>query len=112
DHETNRPLIRQPITIGALLETIAVASEYMETYAYIEAKVPNDQKVVMRATTSRAFLSRLYTPQLTLYSAPAHLFAHYARLADAAAAYEHAARIAHLCLNLTDEHFYGLRLPD
>lgn len=112
DHDTKRLLIRQPITVGALLETIAVASEYMEIYTYIEAKIPNDQKVVTRETTRRAFLSRLYTPELTLYSAPAHLFAHYARVRDAAAAYEHAARIAHLCLNLTDAHFYGLLLPE
>jgi hypothetical protein len=102
----------QPITVGALLETVAVASEYLAIYAYIEAKVPDDQKIVMRATIRSAFLSRLYTPELTLYSAPAHLFAHYARVGDAAVAYQHAARVAHLCLNLTDAHFYGLLLPE
>lgn len=111
DHDTGALLIRQPITVGALLETTAVASEFPAIFAYIEGKVPADQKVVMAATATKSILERLYAPELTLYSAPVHLFAHHASIKDAAAAYVHASMVAHLCLNLTDAVFDGLSLP-
>lgn len=111
DHDSGELLIRQPFTVAALLETIAVNSEMVSKFGYISTRIPQDERTVSQAMASRAFLDRLYTPELTLYSAPTHMLAHYARIGDAAVAYRHAARISHLCLNLTDAHFDALRLP-
>lgn len=111
DHETGARLIRQPLTVGALLETTAVASEYSVVRTYLEAKVPENQRAAMADHITKDALARLYAPTLTLYSAPVHLFAHYAKIKDAALAYRLAAIIAHLCLNLGDDHFKGVQLP-
>ncbi|GAA0594350.1 hypothetical protein [Paenochrobactrum glaciei] len=110
DHFSQRLLLRQPITIAALLETIAMASEYHALYSYIDGKVPEDQKIVTKYNTRTKLLQRLYEPELSLYSAPAHLLAHFCKIRDAIIAYKYASRISHLCLNLTDVHFNGLQL--
>lgn len=112
DHKTGALLIRQPLTVGALLETTAVASEYSVVRTYLEAKVPENQRTAMGDDVTKDALSRLYAPSLTLYSAPVHLFAHYAGIKDAALAYRQAATIAHICLNLCDDHFEGIKLPE
>ncbi|HEV7414798.1 MAG TPA: hypothetical protein VGN98_01470 [Tianweitania sediminis] len=112
DNETGAPLIRQPLTVGSLLETIAVASESYASYLYVKGKVPKNEQVVALHQAGRSISARLYDPQLTLYTAPVHLFAKMSAIKEATQAYEAAAYLAHLCLNLTADHFPGLVLPE
>lgn len=111
DHDTDAQLIRQPMTVGALLETIAVASENLANFQYIMGKVPEAERTVAMHHAGQGLSSRLYAPALTLYTAPVHMFARLSKLAEATIAYDHASYLAHLCLNLSDEHFPGLTLP-
>ncbi|OAP48446.1 hypothetical protein ATB98_24155 [Sinorhizobium saheli] len=112
DNRTGDRLIRQPMTVGALLETIAVASEYDTLRAILLGKVPAPKQKEVGEGIHAGLLSRLYEPSLTLYSAPVHLLAHFARISDAALAYDLAATIAHVCLNLCERQFRDILLPD
>ncbi|KQT48152.1 hypothetical protein ASG47_07195 [Devosia sp. Leaf420] len=111
DHDTGDLLIRQPMTVGALLETTAVASESHASVHYILGKVPEAERMVAFHHAGQDLSSRLYAPSLTLYTAPVHMFARMSRLTDPMIAYDHASCLAHLCLNLNDQHFPGLLLP-
>ncbi|MDK1376758.1 MULTISPECIES: hypothetical protein [unclassified Sinorhizobium] len=112
DNRTGDRLIRQPMTVGALLETIAVASEYDTIRAILMGKVPAGKQKEVGEGIHGGLLSRLYEPSLTLYSAPVHLLAHFAQISDAALAYDLAATIAHVCLNLCERQFRDILLPD
>lgn len=111
DNETGAPLIRQPLTVGALLETTAVASEIFASFAYVRASVPAEEQTVAFHQASASLSARLYDPDLTLYSAPVHLFAKMAGITEAAQAYHFAATLAHLCLNLTADQIGSVLLP-
>ncbi|MBP1881611.1 hypothetical protein [Agrobacterium rubi] len=112
DNKSGDRLIRQPMTVGALLETIAVASEYDAIRAILLEKVPEDERTEVGSKIYAGLRSRLYEPALTLYSGPVHLLAHFARISDAALAYDLAATISHLCLNLVHGHFKDILLPE
>ncbi|WP_155982189.1 hypothetical protein [Xanthobacter sp. 126] len=111
DRETSSNLIRQPLTVGALLETIAVASEYDSIFTYINENVPPDERFVEINMQNRYLTERFYDPELSLYSAAVHVFSHYSRVIEPPIAYRCAAILSHLCLNLADEHFDGILLP-
>jgi len=112
DNKSGDRLIRQPMTVGALLETVAVASEYLSIRAILVGRVPKHRQHEVGQGLYAGLLGRLYEPWLTLYSGPVHLLAHFARISDAALAYDLAATIAHVCLNLGERHFKTISLPE
>lgn len=110
DNESGSPIVRQPLCIAALLETTAVWSE-MATQMQLIEKISSDEKMLELAFFKREFLARLYSEHLTLYTAPVHLLAHFARITDTSLAYHLGALVSFICLNLVGSHFKALIPP-
>ncbi len=95
---------------GALLEVNAVWSELVVNQEILGA-MSADDRMVEAAIYRRERLATLYSEDLSLYTAPAHMLAHYARIPDLTVAYEFASAVSHLVLNLSATDFQRIRLP-
>lgn len=110
DHYSDRVLVRQPLSIAALLETTATWSELLTQLGVLVA-MPDDERLVESYIMSKDHGKRLYDTNLSLYTAPVHLLAHYARIADPIVAYRLGAMLSLVCLNLVGSHFRKLKVP-
>lgn len=110
DHYTDKLLVRQPLSIGALLETTATWSE-LSTQVKTLSELDQDEKMAEEVFIREEYAEQLYRPELTLYSAPVHLLAHYAGIRDSVVAYRIGALLSLVCLNLVGSHFRKLNLP-
>ncbi len=110
DNETGEPVARQPITVGSLLETTATWSELRAGIGML-LSISEGERAVEQTLWTRERMSMLYEPQLTVYTAPAHMLARFLGATDILQVYERAAIIAHVALNLTSNHFELLRHP-
>jgi len=113
DHDSDRLISRQPLSIGALLETRAVASELNaceECTAFISESLA-DFKTKLQINLQEK-TNILYNKGLTTYTAPAHLLSFFCDIKDPLATYAYGAALANIALNLTAEHFQMLRSPE
>jgi|TARA_B110000908_G_scaffold165665_1_gene215504 hypothetical protein len=111
DHYTEQKLVRQPLSIAALLETTATWSELSTQFQTMSA-FDKDEFLVEEYMLKKEYADRLYAPELTLYSAPVHLLAHYAKIQNSVEAYHLGALISLVCLNLVGSHFRRLKVPN
>ena len=86
DHYTEQLLVRQPLSVSALLETTATWSELSTQFQTLSG-LDHDDRMVEECFLRKEYGERLYAPELTLYSAPVHLLAHYAQLKNSVVAY-------------------------
>lgn len=110
DHYSEQLLVRQPLSVAALLETTATWSELSTQFQTLSA-LNQDERMVEEHFLRKEYGERLYTPELTLYSAPIHLLAHYARLQNSVVAYHLGSLLSLVCLNLVGTHFRKLNIP-
>lgn len=110
DHFTDQQLVRQPLSIAALLETTATWSELSTQFHTLSALGP-DEQTVEEFFLKREYGERLYAPELSLYSAPVHLLAHYAKVQNPVIAYHLGALLSLVCLNLVGSHFRKMSIP-
>lgn len=103
--------IRQPLTVGSLIEATAVwselstSSEIISTLDVVEARIEQTQ--------SDAEMTKLLnSPELTLYTACARMTAHFSKIDNYYLAYKLAASLSFLCLNLQRTHFNALQPPE
>ncbi|WP_114859721.1 hypothetical protein [Azospirillum brasilense] len=101
---------RQPLTVGALLETIATYSELKSGMPLLYKPDPIEMKIDSQ-NWSKEKSSILYQAELTTYTAPAHLLSFRTKTGEMLLSYEKAASLAYVCLNLTDESFDRLKHP-
>ncbi|MBB4483446.1 hypothetical protein [Rhizobium etli] len=107
----NDVFVRQPLTVGALLETTAVWSE-ARTWVDVCDALPPDEQAVERALIISDLNKLAFDPGLTLYTAPVRMLEHFANVSDTLVAYEAAAKLSLICLNLCETQFGDLVLPD
>ncbi|MGR8925281.1 hypothetical protein ACU8MB_16205 [Rhizobium leguminosarum] len=103
--------IRQPLVVGALLETTAVWSE-LKTGLEIASTLQNGADSVEKAFIDVELRNLLEDPDLTIYTAPARMVSFFAGISDYNRVYELAASLAYLCLNLSERDFNKLRVPE
>jgi hypothetical protein len=99
DHVTGEVAVRQPLTVGALLETSAVWSELKmkeESLAFLG----EDERVVEVALWTRQLREYMYNPHLTEYTAPAHILSASCGIGEVLSTYERAALLAQIAFNL------------
>ena len=108
DRDSERLIIRQPLCVASILETTSVWSEMLTQILLIRA-TDGPEKVVDMVLMEREFLDRLYAEELTLYSAPVHLMAHFASISETIDAYRMAALVAFVTLNLVSSHFRQIK---
>jgi hypothetical protein len=111
DRDTGQQIIRQPLTVGSLLEANAVWSEIRAGYEVLGTLVDGVRQVEQRIM-DQELLSYLYAEELTLYTAPAHLLAHYTGITNVVLAYHLSSVVSHLTLNLLGTHYEMLQLPE
>ena len=111
DHSQDEQIARQPIVAGALLEVNAVWSE-LRTNGALLAEMPEIDRLIETKQFRADRLAQLYNPELTIYTAPAHLLAMTLKTTDINTAYHLASSVAHVVLNLRDEDFDNLTPPD
>ena len=108
NHGGDHYFARQPITPATLMELRAVNAQ-LRTETYFHRAYGNrDRDRVFQHDT----LDRIYDPQLTMYSAPAHLLANIADLRETGETYERGARLAWIALNMSPSDFTALVYPD
>lgn len=110
DHYNGQQLVRQPLSIAALLETTATWSELSTQFQTLTA-LDKDEFRVEEYLLKNEYGERLYAPELTLYSAPVHLLAHYSKIQNSVEAYHLGALLSLVCLNLVGSHFRKLKVP-
>lgn len=110
DNADGGQIARQPIVAGSLLEVNAMWSEMCTNFEAISA-LPDMEKQLEGVMYTRELLGYLYHPDLTLYTAPAHLLAHFARITDVGDAYKLASAVAHVALNMSAADFEKLMPP-
>ncbi|WP_046601798.1 hypothetical protein [Neorhizobium galegae] len=103
--------IRQPMTVGALLETTATWSE-IATGFEVAATLMNGADVVEKRLIEKDLEILLSDPDLTIYTAPVRMVAWFAKLDDFIQAYRVAASLAFVCLNLDKADFERLKPPE
>jgi hypothetical protein len=98
DHYTGELAVRQPLTVGALLETLAMWSE-MKTGLETIALLKPDERVVETGLWTRRIIKYMYNPTLTEYTAPAHILSAGCGIGEVLSTYHHAALLAQIALN-------------
>ena len=84
----------------------------LSTQFHTLSALDQDEKIVEECFLRQDYGERLYTPELTLYSAPVHLLAHYAQLQNSVLAYHLGSLLSLVCLNLVGSHFRKLHIPE
>lgn len=108
DADTGQLVSRQPLSAAALFEARAVYVELESEAFSLHGRGPGSLEW-------QAFVNRqidlLYDQTLTDYSAPAHIVASVARVTNSLEAYQLAAYVAGVVLNLPPDLVFRFRLP-
>lgn len=110
-NEGAREIARQPVSIGSLLELRAVQAE-MLAFVELTPLRPQDERRIEELIHQRNLLKLFYNPELTTYSAAAHLLSRtFPAGTDAGHVLTLGAEIAHICLNVHPTQFARLTPP-
>lgn len=102
---------RVPLSVASLLEVSAMYFEWHMS-ARLAAKLPEPGATVQQEVIKEQLQQYLFTPSLAEYSVAVHLFANKQHLTDGLLAFEAAAALAFIALNLTDDLFSEMRVPE
>lgn len=108
-NSNNERIVRSPISLIALLEISATAQEFLYKIFLIHA-LSEDARIVEKHLVERDMLKFMYNPNLTEYTACAHLVANALGYSDILQSYTFCERISTLVLNLTEDHFDKIKL--
>jgi hypothetical protein len=112
ENPSRKRIARQPLSVGTLLETVATWTESLTYATLLDRMTDVDEKTVAGAVWSRERAGTLYDASLTEYTAPVHLLSARVHTREAMLSYHTGAAVAEVCLNLTEDHFVNLRIPD
>jgi hypothetical protein len=110
EHHSRQLIVRQPITVAALWETTAVWSELVTEFQLLQ-NVPDDERMIYVQLWAREHLIRVYSKDLSLYSAPAHIMSIRTGTKDLHLTYMLAAAVTNICLNMSNRLFRRIRPP-
>lgn len=102
---------RVPISVVSLLETTATYAEYeFQTGAIARLKTPFRE--LQLSFISKKLESKLYHPDLTLYSAAVHLTSVNLKINDPILGYKISSIFAKIALNIPTEKFPNITIPE
>jgi hypothetical protein len=104
-------IARQPVSVGSLLETRALAAELAATEEWLKMR-PQGEDVVTWRLKEPELAAEFYNPELTTYSVASHVIAFASRISGARQALLLGDRLADIALNLTKPAFSRLHPPD
>jgi len=112
DNPTDERIARHPLSIGSLLEAIAMHAEICTVASLCMQILDPDVRRTDLLIRSKEWERILYDPELTDYTAAVHLLSTRIKITEMVVAYRLAASLATACLNLTQKHFSQLRHPE
>lgn len=111
ENPSRETFARQPISVGALLEVRAIASEVVGAIDAINTHSDDDEKFVETHRANKQFNSLVYDHELIEYNSAAHILSVQSGVNEFFLSYRLASALAYLALNLTKKDFEGLREP-
>lgn len=111
DNPTGDRIIRQPLSIGSLLESIAVYSEIISNIACIESLQCKASKIIEYNNMNENIGGIFYDRNLTEYTAAAHITSKHVGSKDGFTSYMYTSHVAYLCLNMPDKLFSNVKIP-
>jgi len=108
---TGEMACRVPFSVAALLESSAMAFELAIRNAIVY-QLPEGVRNIEEELTNQQWANDLYDTDLAKYSTAVHLIANRLNVQVAAWAFPLASALASLCLNLPEEMFSALRVPE
>ncbi len=111
-HQHGAPVARVPFSVTALLEACALFAEESWRWALIEDLDSTDARFLARKELERDTLMRLYAPELAVYHVAVHLVANQLNIRNYRKALVAAENLSSLALNLPDDCFDALSVPD
>ncbi|WP_412553197.1 hypothetical protein [Shimia sp. MIT1388] len=102
---------RQPVSVGALLEVRAIASEIGAAISAINSHSDQGPRMVEMALANREFNSLAYNHELIEYNAAAHILSVQANTRELFLSARLAAALAYIALNMSQSDFGKLKVP-
>lgn len=103
---------RQPVSIGALLEVRAIASEIGAAISTIGTHHDNDARLVEMSIANREFNALAYDHDLIEYNTAAHILSIQSGTKELFLSTRLAAALAFVALNMTSDDFKKLKEPE
>jgi hypothetical protein len=111
DVSKNENFARQPLSVGALLEARAIASEIQTAEACIASHPDPSERLVERKLVEKELNEILYHHDRIEYNVAVHLLRQQAGIKDPVQCYKISSTLAFISLNLAPEDFHNLRPP-
>lgn len=112
ENPSERVFARQPISIGSLLEVRAIASEIGAALSAINSNPDQDEALVEASLANREFNDLAYDHQLIEYNAAMHMLSLECGSKELFLSARLASALAFVALNLCDEHFAKIKVPE
>jgi hypothetical protein len=110
-NSSNQPVIRVPFSMFALTEANATYAEFKVKIQSL-ALLDEDSRLVEQRRLERESQHNLYSSELVIYSVATHCLANSIGIDEGLRAYEFSSALATLCLNLPEDLFHALSVPE
>ena len=111
ENPSGKNFARQPVSIGALLEVRAIASEFSAAMLSTEVCKDRDAAKVERTMMSDEFIAMIYNHELIEYTSVMHMLSFQSGVKDFFLSARLASSLAYIALNLTDAGFKRISIP-
>lgn len=112
ENPSRRTFARQPVSVGALLEVRAIASEVGAALAAINSHREEGPRMVEMRLANREFNELTYDHDLIEYNTAAHILSVQAGTQELFLSARLAAALAFIALNLRHSDFQKIKVPD
>lgn len=112
ENPSRRQFARQPVSVGALIEVRAIASEMGAAIAAINSHPEDGPKLVEASDANREFSRLAYDHDLIEYNTAAHILSVQAGTKELFLSARLASALAYIALNLSEADFRNLKVPE
>jgi hypothetical protein len=112
ENPSRKSFARQPLTVGALIEVRAIASEMGAAFAAINSHPEEGPRKVEKCLAEKEFEDLIYNHKLIEYTTAAHILSIQAGTKDFFLSARLASALAFIALNLKSSDFQKIRVPD
>lgn len=111
ENPSRRTFARQPLSVGALLEVRAIASEVEAAINAINTHREEGPRMVEMSLANKEFNDLAYDHELIEYNTAAHILSVQAGTQEMFLTARLAAALAYIALNLKPSHFQRIKIP-
>jgi hypothetical protein len=112
ENPSRRTFARQPVSVGALLEVRAIASEIGAAITAVNSHPDAGPRMVEMSLANKEFNDLAYDHELIEYNTAAHILSVQAGTQELFLSTRLAAALAYIALNLKNTDFQNIKVPD